>query len=363
MIALHTVSRNGPKAPLMSELTKTLTPLIIVCRGDNHARGPAPSAPAQMRHGQRPGMATGRHDCTRNSPNGRADLMAAFPKRQHYVPKTLLNHFCDDDGWLWVGRKDRRRVFRQRPQHVFVRNHIYTRRSYTGASPSAEYEHVLSGIENDATPVISRIVGCARRIEPLAMSPTELRALQTFVFALASRTPESQRRVSRQLSADDLYSVTREDAEEVGYDDLPDSDAFLADSGWRDFAENISHNADASFAAGDDPRVDAGRAKFAAETGVRFAVIQGTTKSFVIGSHGMTNCDARVVGRYLAGAVLPLAHDVLAHITPWPCTPGLLVLRNISGDLGVIDAVNKATATQSEMFAGNSETLIRRLLN
>ena len=197
--------------------------------------------------------------------------MAAFPKRQHYVPKTLLNHFCDDDGWLWVGRKDRRRVFRQRPQHVFVRNHIYTRRSYTGASPSAEYEHVLSGIENDAAPVISRIVGCARRIEPLAMSPTELRALQTFVFAAglqdtgvptACLSPTQRRRPLQRHPA----RTPRRSAMTI----YPTAMPSLADSGWRDFAENISHNADASFAAGDDPRVDAERAKFAAETGVRF---------------------------------------------------------------------------------------------
>ena len=93
-----------------------------------------------------------------------------------------------------------------------------------------------------------------------------------------------------------------------------------------------------------------------AETGVRFAVIHGSDKSFVVGSHGLTSCDLRFVGDYLAGAVLPLAHDVLAHITPWPCTPGLLILGNTAGDSQVIDAVNQATATQSLIVAGNSET-------
>lgn len=289
--------------------------------------------------------------------------MAGFPKGQHYVPRTLLNHFCDDDGWLWVGRTDSQVVFRQRPWNVFVQNHINTRRSYTGAPPSADYESVLSVIDSNAAPVITRIIGCARRVEPLQMAPAELEAFQDFVFALACRTPESQQRVSRELSDDDLYSVIREDAVEVGFRDLPDRDTFFADTVWSEFAANLRHNVDASFAAGADPRLDAERKKFTAETGVRFAVIDGSDKSFAIGSRGLTSCDLRFVGDYLAGAVLPIAHDVLAHITLWPCTPGLLVLGGAAGDSQVIDAVNRATAIQSLMVASNSETLIRHLLN
>ena len=330
---------------------------------DNHAKRADPRTPVPARHAQQPGAVTERHASARSDPHVSADLMAGFPKRQHYVPRTLLNHFCDDDGWLWVGRTGSQVVFRQRPWNVFVQNHINTRRSYSGAPPSDDYERVLSDIDSDAAPVISRIVGCVRRLEPLEMTPRELEALQNFVFALACRAPESQQRVSRELSDDDLYSIICEDAEEAGYDDLPDRDNFFADSAWRDFAANLRHNVDASFAAGDDPRLDTERKKFTAETGVRFAVIHGSDKSFVVGSHGLTSCDLRFVGDYLAGAVLPLAHNVLAHITPWPCTPGLLILGNTAGDSQVIDAVNQATATQSLIVAGNSETLIRRLLN
>ena len=85
--------------------------------------------------------------------------------------------------------------------------------------------------------------------------------------------------------------------------------------------------------------------------------------SFAIGSHGITNCDHRIVGRQLAGAVLPLAHDVLAHLTPWPCTPGLLVLSDTSQASHAIDAVNAATVAQSAMIACRSEILIRSLLD
>ena len=247
---------------------------------------------------------------------------APFPRRQHYVPKTLLKHFCDDDGWLWVGTTATGDVFRQRPQNVFIKNHIYTRHSYDGSPPSAEYERTLSSIENDAAPVIDRILGCARRVEPTEMSTAELVALQRFCFALACRTPESQQRVSRRLSDEDFYNIVRERAQTDGFEDLPDRDAFYADREIRDLTGRIRHNVDASFAAGDDPHIQHEWSKFKAETGVRFAVIHGPDKSFAIGSHGITNCDHRIVGRELAGAVLPIAHDVLAHLTPWPCTPG-----------------------------------------
>ena len=92
-------------------------------------------------------------------------------------------------------------------------------------------------------------------------------------------------------------------------------------------------------------------------------MIHGPDKSFTIGSHGITNCDHRVASRYLAGAVLPIAHDVLAHITPWPCTPGLLVLEDTAESSNLIDALNAATAAQSAMIAGRSQALIQSLLD
>ncbi len=288
---------------------------------------------------------------------------ASFPKSQHIVPRTLLNRFCDNDGWLWVGIRDRSDVFRQRPERVFTQNHIYTRYAYDGAPPSAEHEETLAILESDAAPVISRIVGCARRIEPPELSPTELVALQRFVLSLACRTPESRQRVSRRLSDGEFYDIVRRRAEQQGFEGLSDTHGFYADAKIRELAKRIRHNADASFAAGADPRLAAEEGKFITETGVRFAVIQAPSKSLVIGSHGITNCDPRLVGGYLAGAVLPIAHDVVAHITPWPCTAGLLVLKDTAESSKLIDTVNAATAAQSSMIAGRSQTLIRSLLD
>ena len=46
-----------------------------------------------------------------------------------------------------------------------------------------------------------------------------------------------------------------------------------------------------------------------------------------------------------------MAHDVLAHLTAWPCTPRLLVLNGNSQSSHAVDAVNTATTTPSAMIA------------
>ncbi len=177
-------------------------------------------------------------------------MTSSFPKRcqrrQHYIPQVLLKHFCDNDGWLWAGNKERNNVFRTRPLNVFVWNNIYTRYAYyDDAPPSAEYEHDLSRLESDAGPVIDRIVGYVRRSACPVLAPDEQIALQRFLFSQALRTPESQQRVSSEFADDDLYDIVAEHAQKVGFAGLPDKEAFFDDSGWNDWARRLIHNSDA----------------------------------------------------------------------------------------------------------------------
>lgn len=310
---------------------------------------PVPGASAPDQNGENPSGDAGQSG-------------SAFPVAQHFVPKLLLKKFCDDDGRLWVGRKDSETVFWQRPGRAFVQNHIYTTFGYEGAPPSAEHEHALSRIENDAAPVLDRIVNSARRIEHAELSPSERVSLQRFILAVARRTPESQQRVSNPVTDDDIYRICCDLADEVGFEGLPDQDAFFAEDGVRELVERIIHNVNAGFAAGVSPLTAEHEEDFIAETGVRFAVIARPDKRLVIGSHGITICDHRQVGRSLAGTVLPIAQDVLVHMTPWPNRSGLLVLGENQESSDLVDALNKATSAQSNTIAGPSETLIRSLL-
>lgn len=285
----------------------------------------------------------------------------SFPKRQHYIPKMLLKRFCDDDGWLWTGGKDLPDVYRRRPKNVFVENHLYTKYGYDGEPPSAEYEQVFSRIETIADPVIDRIVNSARQVQCPVLSAEEQAILLEFVMAQARRTRESRRRASHGLSDDELYNIVQGIMEGGGYEGWPDKDAFLADGEAREAIKPALHNSDARFAAGVDPRIGGKETEFAAGVGVRFAVIRRPDKGFVIGSHGITIVDPSVT-RDLGGTVLPLAHDVLVHLTARPGETGLLVLGGKRESSELIDAINKATARLSRTITGRSQTLIRSLL-
>ncbi|WP_419923980.1 DUF4238 domain-containing protein [Candidatus Poriferisocius sp.] len=289
-------------------------------------------------------------------------MPAEFPKRQHYIPKMLLGRFCDDEGRLWVGDKLRNKIYAQNPAKALAQTHLYTRHSYDRSPPSAEHEQILGRIENDAAPAIDKVVGCARRGEIPDLSERQRTAVQRFALAMARRTPESQRRVSRPLTDDDFYTIVSSRADQIGYTDLPPKDAFFEDDRWRGFAERIRRNNAALFAAGTDPHMVEEERKFIADTNIRFAVARETDKRFVIGSHGITIFDAAPAGGELAGTVLPIAPDVLIHAVYKPIKPSLLVIRDDPASSDLIDAVNEATTRQSQTIAGNSETLIRSLL-
>ena len=289
------------------------------------------------------------------------EVSSNFPKRQHFVPKMLLKRFCDDDGWLWTGGKNLDDVYRARPRNVFVQNHLYTKHAYDDTPPSAEYEQVFGRMETTTDPVIDRIVNCARLPQCPVLSPEEQATLLGFVIALARRTPESRQRASHGISDDELHNIVQEIMEKGGYEGWPDKDEFLGNSEIREPIELVMHNSDAKFAAGVDPRMGEKEREFIAGIGVRFAVIRRPDKSFVIGSHGITICDPSV-SRDLAGTVLPLAHDVLVHLTPWPGETGLLVLGGNRESSDLIDAINQATASLSNTITGRSQALIRSLL-
>ena len=83
----------------MSEPTKILTAPIIVRGCDNDPRSRRTRAPRRSTGG----FGRSQRRCWRRfgAPTVGYDVTgAAFPRRQHYVPKTLLKNFCDDDGWL-----------------------------------------------------------------------------------------------------------------------------------------------------------------------------------------------------------------------------------------------------------------------
>ncbi len=286
-----------------------------------------------------------------------------FPGKPHFIPNMLLKHFCDDGGQLSVGDIGRGKIYQKNPKGAFIRRHIYTR--YTFGHPptkSAEYESILGRIENDAAHAVCSIIEQARNGKCPELSPEHNVAFKRFAIALARRTPESQERVSSGKNRDAYYEAAKDRAKELNYD-LPDRATLYRDPRILKHKERVESNVNAQFSAGDTPHERDQAERFCREVGLRVAVICLPRRSFVIGSHGITIRQPHNTSGSsgpMRGSLVPIAHDVIVQITPFPDKENLLCLDQGSDSL--IKAINRDTAAQSRIIAGRSEALVRSLM-
>ena len=284
------------------------------------------------------------------------------PKRQHLIPKMLLRNFCDDSGYLWVGDKSTGKVWKCRPDNAFVVADLYTKISVeaeTGGSThkSYEYEEALGRIESEAAPVIREVIAQIRNKKVPEITPENETVLKRFLFSMARRTPESQRRL---VSTKDFESIFHEVAKEHALahgQPLPDQDTLSEDIRYVRLVKHTEHNVDARFAAGEDSRMHAEEERFCSETGLRFLLIDVPKRSFVIGSHGIT---IHKLGQDEAQSYFPISHNICVMATPFPDEATLFLLDYCGKQL--IKAINRSTATQSQQIAGCSEALIRSFM-
>ena len=294
------------------------------------------------------------------------------PKRQHYIPEMLLRKFCNPDGRVWVA--DRGNVYETHPRNVFVESHLYTRSDFSkvprGASHKAflnsvgrgyEYEEQLGKIESCAAPAIERIIDQARKEEHPRLSTDFREAWKRFLIAIARRTPESQERVSESRSDFDVFYEAAMAVADLDNYPLPTKEELYRDLRVLVLKRMVMSNANAKFAAGDDPRIEAETKRFSEDIGLSVVVIRIPKRSFVIGSHGLTLLD-HDYGRPLgANSWLPIAHDVAVGATAFPDREFLTVLDGRNDTERIITAFNRATANGSKVVAGESEALVRSL--
>ena len=277
------------------------------------------------------------------------------PKRHHYIPKMLLKNFCDDEGLLYVCDKKSGKCFSTNPKNVFVKSKLYVKHYISKATESYEYEDSLSKIESNAEPAISNLIEQSRCGRNPQLDPELNNHFKKFVIALARRTPESQERVASAKDRDVFYEVSKAFADEQKYD-LPTPEILYQDPRIRDLKQKIESNVNASFAAGDRPNEQKEAERFSREVGWGIARICLPKRSFIIGSHGLTFVER---DGPIKGSWLPIAHDVAVQFTAFPDKGFMLVLdRN---NESIINVINRATAAQSSITAGRSETLIRSL--
>ena len=280
------------------------------------------------------------------------------PKRNHYIPEMLLKNFCDDRGLLWVADQKRGKCYKTNPTNVFVQSKLYVKHDYSQATDSYEYEESLSKIEGEAEPAISSLIEQARCRRNPQLNPELNNHFKKFIMALARRTPESQESVFSGLDRDfeEVFDSVAADVFRQGGYDVPEKEWFERDSDVLKLKQAVKSNHNANFAAGEHPLLQQETERFSREVGWGVALICMPKRSFVIGSHGLTIVERDGPSK---GSWLPIAYDVAIWFTGFPNKGYMLYLdRNKES---IIKTINRATAAQSKIIAGRSETLIRSL--
>ena len=147
----------------------------------------------------------------------------------HYLPQMLLKHFCDGDGLLWVARKGQDQPFRTTPRNVFAgKRPVHQAHPRRQSRPS--WDGPFDGTDRQRmfwlglrAPLPTRFVRSSRvpGINDFPTSgQTQQDALKRFFFAIARRTPESQKRVRtpEDEARRELYVQLSRDAESQGSD-------------------------------------------------------------------------------------------------------------------------------------------------
>ena len=286
-------------------------------------------------------------------------------KRQHYIPRMLLKRFCDAEGFIYVGDRTTGAVVRQNLDNAFVKKHQYTRYSYEDESRSLEYESRLGEIESAAAPVLEEVVFSLNANKLPDLGDTARLALKRFVFSLARRTRESQSRIAAMNDDEEaFYRAACRLAEEQNNPQLPSKGTLLSYEGMPMVVKKLMHNVHAEFAVGDDTAIAAEEPKFCKKTGFHFGTLSRSGPELVIGSHGITLHDAADrddKSRRFDGTVVPIAPHMLINITGFPEKDYLSVLG--AGTDAVVHSINQATVSLSRWIGGQSEAVIRLLLD
>lgn len=113
------------------------------------------------------------------------------PRRHHYVPKFLLEHFTDDDGRLYVFNKQHpeQGVFESSPRNVLLERDFNTTLDLNRERDHS-VENEFSIIEGLASQIITKVIHTSRADNFPNLTPDEKSNLDRFMHIMCSRSPE-----------------------------------------------------------------------------------------------------------------------------------------------------------------------------
>ncbi|HCG00402.1 MAG TPA: hypothetical protein DEV93_07630 [Chloroflexi bacterium] len=136
------------------------------------------------------------------------------PKRQHFVPRSYLARFADDDVVL-VRRRDSK-IFTANPSKVAVECGFYDVADFTGGGKSSRVEEMLASIDDAA-------INALRTIDETDLPPPEgtddRQVLSIFLALQNTRTPEQRARIMFPAKVAE-YAGSRKLTKEVVYEFL-----------------------------------------------------------------------------------------------------------------------------------------------
>jgi len=284
------------------------------------------------------------------------------PRRHHYIPQVLLRNFLDNRGYLWVGNKHQKEIYKTSPKNVFVKKDLYVLYDLAQSTKTYCHEKSFSKMESEAAPVIKRIIEQVRNRKCPQLSPGECRVWKKFFIAIARRTPESQKRVSAVGDRDVFYDVLKSRADELNFD-LCNRDTLYKDPRILGIKKKIESNVNVKFAIGSSDNNRNQMQRFSRETGISIVVILNPRRSFVIGSHGLSIVKSKYQNDPVQGGWLPIASDVAVRATTFPDREFLNLLKNNRTSDQFIKRINKASYSHSNLIAGRSKNLINSLMH
>ena len=278
----------------------------------------------------------------------------SIPKDQHYIPRMLLKRFTDKEGNLHFYDKEKpdKGVRKRAPKNLFYERHLYTQVEEDGTRDASVETEFLSRLENDASPVIEKIVGAARRGNPPNLSPDERDIWVTFSYVQFKRVPERLEK-----HKEETFQEIRREIDFIGHF-RPFADHELLILHDEERMEGLWRNI--SIQNVQKPLSKEG-AEIFLEKRIGVAVIRKPKpkRSFVIGSNPvvqMPHPERPHLADPRFELWLPIARDIAVS----PCPGGSD--RVISANDRHIRAINRSVFQQSTVIAGCSRELIESLL-
>jgi len=284
-------------------------------------------------------------------------LSTSRSQQQHYIPKFLLKHFCDESGYLWAVSRESPKPFRKRPSDLFHVRNLYSNRDpdrgQSVQSLSHDHERTLAEIEGRVAPVIMRISENVRTNQWPFQSPEDEILFKRFFLSMARRTPDSQLRMLDSKEGEMLFHDQALALSNQGLFERMEWDAVESMRIGELKKLSRGRKVYASVATGDSPVARREEQRFCEESGLCFLRSCSKTQSFLIGSHGIGIIqwpDGQQTG------FLPLASDLCVMPTESPDEISICTLNNQSDEL--VRDMNKSSTAISRMIAGNSKSLV-----